>query len=73
MAMTRKGLPDPPTIFNFQWCGDDDGAGWRKLIEITETSQSKLAAPVHEVMIRERRVESGGLSSVGADCLHANT
>src|SRR5258708_20055717 len=42
---------------DFQWCGNDDRAGRRKLIEIAQTGQTKLAAAVHEVVIRKRRVK----------------
>ena len=58
---------------NLEWRRDDDGAGRRKLVEIAQTGQPKLAATVHEVMIREGRIESGSLAGVSADRFHADT
>ena len=57
---------------DFQWRGNDDGTGRRKLIKVAESGKAILAAAVHEVVVREGRVKGGGLTSVGPDRLHAD-
>src|SRR5271169_3770099 len=57
---------------NFQWRCDDDGAGRRKLIEVGEACQPKLATAMHDVVVREWRVECRGLAGIGPDRLHAD-
>src|ERR1700691_2919882 len=58
--------------YDFQWRRNDDGADRRKLIQVVQTGQPKLAAPVHEVVVREGWVEGGGLTGIGPDRLHAD-
>src|SRR5258708_3653656 len=57
---------------DFQRRCNDDRSGRRKLIEIAQTGQTKLAAAVHEVVIRKRRVKRGGLPGIGSNRLHAD-
>jgi hypothetical protein len=58
---------------DFQRRGNDNRAGWRKLIKIAQAGQPKLAASVHQVVVRERRVEGSGLACIGPDGLYADT
>jgi len=51
MAMTRRGLPEPP--HDFQRRSNNDCTGRWKLIKVGETGQSKLAAAVHEIVVGE--------------------
>src|SRR5580692_818447 len=52
---------------DFQWRGDHDGAGGRKLIKVRQAGQPKLAAAVHQIVVREGWVKSGGLTGIGPD------
>ena len=58
---------------DFQWRGNDDGPGRGKLIKVGQTGQPKLAASMHEVVVRKGRIKSGGLSSISSNRLHADT
>src|SRR5262249_19998668 len=51
---------------------DDDGSCRRKLIQVAKAGQAKLAAAVHEVMVRKRRLERERLASIGPNRLHAD-
>src|SRR5688572_14182686 len=56
-----------------QWRGDHDRASRWQSIQIAQAGESELAAAVHDVVIRKRRIERAGLSGIRADGLDANT
>ena len=58
---------------NFERCGDYDGARRWKLVEIGKTCKSKFTAAMHQIVIRKRWIESGGLTSISPHRFYANT
>src|SRR5438445_7782464 len=59
-------------VDNLQWRGDDYGAGRWELIQVAQAGQAKLAAAVHDVVVRERRVKGSGPAGVRPNRLHAD-
>src|SRR6202034_2860453 len=57
---------------DFQWRGDDNGAGWRKLIQVGQTGQPKFAAAVHQIVVWEGGIKGGGLTGISPDRFHAD-
>ena len=70
MAMTRRGLPEPPTIFRGAAMTMAPVGG--SSIEVGQTSQPELAAAVHQIVVREGWFKGGGLTGIGPDRFHAN-
>ncbi len=60
------------TAQDLQRCSDDEGSRGRKLIKITQAGQTKLTAPVHQVMVWEWRIERKRLARVRPNGLHAD-
>src|SRR5262249_46539795 len=61
------------TVHDLERRGNDHGAGGAKLVEIAKAGESELAAAVHHIMIRKRRIEAGRLAGIGAHGLHADS
>src|SRR2546427_4997911 len=59
-------------VDNLQWRGDDYGAGRWELIQVAQAGQAKLAAAVHDVVVRERRVKGSGPAGVRPQPLPAD-
>jgi len=51
---------------------NDHSTGWRKLIQVAQARQTELSAAVHQIVVREGRIEAGCLSGVGPNRLHAD-
>jgi hypothetical protein len=57
------------SAYNFQRRRNDNGAGRRKLVEIAQPRQTKPSTTVHQVLVGEWWIESGGLAGIGSDRL----
>src|SRR2546427_10522011 len=57
-------------VDNLQWRGDDYGAGRWELIQVAQAGQAKLAAAVHDVVVRERRGKGSGPAGLRPHRLH---
>src|SRR5690242_17799172 len=53
--------------------GDHHCSGGRKLLQITKMGQPELTTAMHEIVVRERWRETGGLAGIRADGLHSHS
>src|SRR5215469_16671424 len=58
---------------DLQRSSNDNSTGWRELIKVAQARQTELSTAVHQIVVRERWIESGCLSGIGPHCLHAHT
>ena len=72
-SSVRARVRASASVHDLERRGDDDRAGGGQLIEIAQAGQAELAVPVHDAVIRERRIERPRLPCVGPDRLHTNT